>query len=281
LDEIELPYGSANDWEQLHPFHKRSLKRMGVNGDPLDPQMIRQVRATYFAMITFLDHQIGRILKLLDESGMWEDTVVIYTADHGEMLGEHLRWNKMCFYEQSVRIPMIISRPKDRSNGNIGRRIEENVSLVDLGVTIPELAGAEVPEDLKSDGRPLISLLDEKDRAWDNVVFSELYHEYNMHGPTAMLKRDQYKYNFYHQESPELFDLSRDQGEICNLAGKPEYSELQSAMENELLSRWNPEALDGSIRESQKKRRFLSPYLFSYIEKERKSIDSRFTGDLN
>jgi choline-sulfatase len=254
---------------------------MGVTGKPLSEDMIRRVRATYYGMVSYLDYQLGRIFESLEETGAWKDTVIVYTADHGEMLGEHLRWNKMNFYEQAVKVPLIVSRPSDRNGDHRGRRIDRNVSLVDLSETILELANAEPPRELAGDGRCLLPLLNGNTESWDNCAFSELYHEYNMHAPMAMLKRDNLKLNYYYGETPELFDLEKDPGETKNLAEDPSYAEIRTAMEAELLSRWNPEKLDKKIRNSQQRRNYLSPYLFGYIDKDRKTVDKRFTGDLN
>ena len=289
--EIDLPDWNESQWDMLHPFHVRSLARTGIFGSPLDERLQRKVRATYYAMITYLDHQIGRIYEALQKAGLWDNTVIIYTADHGEMLGEHLRWNKMCFYEQSVRVPLIVSRPEDRiathtpagipGSGRPASQIEENVSLIDVSATICELANVNPPSGLRGDGRSLAGFLVGGDVNWDNVVLSELYHEYNTHAPTAMLKRDNLKLNYYHGEDPELFDLAADPAETRNLATDPAHEETVRAMRDELLSRWNPEQIEVRVHESQTRRHYLSDYLFSYIERERENLDPRFSGDLN
>lgn len=278
---LDMPLWERSEWESLHPFHKRALERMGVFGEPLDASMIQEVRATYYAMISYLDHQIGRLMAALEREGLWDNTVIIYTSDHGEMLGEHLRWNKMCYYEQAVRIPLIVSRPADRATKRSQRRVSQNVSLIDLSATITDLAGVVEPEHLRGDGRSLANLLDDKTDTWDNYTLSELYNELNTRAPTAMIKRDNIKLNYYHGETPELFDLSEDSGETNNLAGISEYSQVQRSMTEELLSRWNPEEISSRILESQRKRHYLKKYLFPYIDVERGLTDSRFTGDLN
>ena len=102
--------------------------------------------------VTYMDERLGRLLDALDETGLRERTAVVYTSDHGELLGEHGMWYKSSFYEQSVRIPLIISWPGKLPR----RRVKEVVSLVDLTATIVELAGA--PRLDWMDGDSLLSL---------------------------------------------------------------------------------------------------------------------------
>ncbi|MEM6331996.1 MAG: sulfatase-like hydrolase/transferase [Planctomycetota bacterium] len=128
--------------------------------DDITPEMTRRARAAYWGLVEWMDARIGEVLACLDELGLRDEFVVQYTADHGEMIGEHGMWQKHVFYEQSARIPMLISGKGIPQ----GRRVTENTSHLDLYPTICDLAGLDVP-DFGNDpwaGRSMLHLLHEQ-----------------------------------------------------------------------------------------------------------------------
>ena len=155
-----------------------------------------------------------------------DDWIIIYTSDHGEMLGEHRLWEKTKFFEGSARVPLIIRLP---GGANGGRVVAENVNLCDLFATICELA--RVPSVDGLDSRSLVPLLQGEGAGWDNETISHyggthLGHEERFDRyENLMIKRDDLKYQYYGPDMPEvLFDLSRNPGETVNYINDPHYA---------------------------------------------------------
>ncbi|HLH72177.1 MAG TPA: sulfatase-like hydrolase/transferase, partial [Chloroflexota bacterium] len=187
--DVEMPNLPAGHLENLPPAAKVLRERHRMEG-PFTEEQIRRTRAAYFGMVTRVDEQIGRLLTCLDEQGLADDTVVIHTSDHGEMLGEHGLWRKSNFYDQSARVPLQIRLP---GREHAGRRVEENVSLVDVTATILDLAGlpTDTDPDARLDGVSLRASLD-GERPWSDEIFCE----YLAHGndrPRAMVRRSHWK----------------------------------------------------------------------------------------
>jgi choline-sulfatase len=170
-----------------------------------DENIIRKGRAIYYGQVTWLDERIGEIIKTLDSNKYCKNTMVIYTSDHGEGMGEHGLWGKMMMYEDAVHVPLII-RHEYKS------RIAKVCSLVDLTQTIVEIAGANIPS---SDGRSLMTLL-EGTSYWDNFAISQMYSGF--HSGITMLREDNYKYIYHSKtEEKELYDLNQDDKELNNI----------------------------------------------------------------
>ena len=204
----------------------------------------RRALASYYGLVTLVDDLVGRMLEVIDNSALRDDTVVIYLSDHGEMAGQHGIWQKQCFYESSVRVPMILRTP----HGSGGRRIGANVSLVDVMPTLLDLAGIEIPDHL-----PGASLAPMRPGAGDaeRAVFSE-YHAQGMLAGGFMLKRGHYKYNYYVGHEPQLFDLRTDPGEFIDLAADARYASLRAALHRELLNIADPvQVSDQALRNQQ------------------------------
>ena len=193
--EMLPPYTSLND-------SLLSLRRYFF-GEMATEEIIRKVRIGYYAAIKELDEKIGVILDKVSQLGLDDDTMIVYTSDHGEQLGYHGLWWKCCMFEQSARIPMIVSFP------NCGKRVvPEPVSLVDLFPTICDAMGVPLPEHI--DGQSFWPLVQGKD-AGDRRDFA--FSEFNAHGLPGgmfMIRWKNYKYVFYTEDAPQLFDLEAD-----------------------------------------------------------------------
>ncbi len=187
---------------------------------------------------------MGQILEALDRSPRREDTVVLYTSDHGDMAGQHGMWQKHCFYEPSVRVPLLL-RLRNLF-GAAPARVAENVSLVDVLPTLLDLAGAPVPSGLP--GRSLLSPAPER------AVFSELHTE-GMVNAGYMIKRGPYKYCHYVDAAPQLFHTHEDPLEVRDLAPDPSHAALRAALQAELRAVVDPEAVDGAAKRDQARRR--------------------------
>lgn len=280
LDQIDLPNLPEGHLSELHPFHQRYFARVGVQPGYPPEQVIRETRATYYGMVTYMDMLIGKLIQVLETTGQSENTAIIYLSDHGEMMGEHGRWGKMCFFEQAARIPLIISYPFTMLKGI---RCNDIVSTVDVTSTILDLAGilSDLPDFIHPDGESLRPLLQQPDARKTSGMISELYHEYTTSAPTAMYREGRYKFNYYHGEAPELFDLEADPKEMHNLASSAEYQHVIEDMRHKLLTQWDPEEIEQRVRRSQAHRHYLKPYLFGYIEAERRKLEPKFLESKN
>lgn len=200
-----------------HPFLSRLQVRPGVNASERE---IRRAVAAYYAMIEMVDDHFGTVMQALETAGQnLDDWIIIYTSDHGEMLGEHGVWEKQKFFEGSVRVPLIIRFPKGFDGGRI---VAENVNLCDLFATMCELSDIPVPPGL--DSRSMVPLLTGSQHAWDNRTISQF-------GPhNIMIKQDHLKYQYYGPDMPEvLFDLSRNPEETMDFSRDHDYlSEMES-----------------------------------------------------
>jgi choline-sulfatase len=240
----DQPSAGAQPIDAVHPQSRRFRAYLGAEG--LSEAEIGRARAAYYGMVSFTDGQVGRVLEALEASGASENTLVVYTSDHGEMIGEHGLWWKSSFYEPSVRVPLIAAWP-GRIEG--GSRVDAPVSLLDLTRTIVDAAGAE------SDGIVGDSLLGaEPDE--DRAVFVE----FEAHGtdrPGRMVRRGRFKLNYYHGEPSELFDLEADPHETINLASDPASAGVRDELIALVLAGWSPDEIDAQVRESQRRRRIL------------------------
>lgn len=224
-----------------HPFHRRLIEHFDLEG--FSEEEILRARAAYFGLCTFVDRLIGEVLDALEACGHAEDTLVVYTADHGEMLGEHGLWWKCNFYEPSVRVPLILRLPGRIPAG--GRR-GQVCSLVDLVPTLLEYAGARA-DPAALDGDSLRAVLERPEapvaRAWKDEAFSE-YHAHASAHPMCMLRRGRFKLNYVLDEPSELYDLEADPGETTDLAGRPEYAGVVGELTRRALRDWPARELE-------------------------------------
>ena len=228
----------------------RQLRYFFRNDQPLPEALQRRALASYYGLVTLTDDLVGRMLAVIDGSALRADTVVIYVSDHGEMAGRHGIWQKQCFYESSVRVPLIVRTPPRAGGWAGGQRIEAPVSLVDLLPTLLDLAGIEPPE-----GLPGASLTGLRAGAGDGerVVFSE-YHAQGMLTGGFMIRRGDYKYNYYVGHEPQLFNLREDPGEFHDLAAAARRRPVREALHRELLNVVNPEQVSERALHNQRER---------------------------
>ena len=211
---------------------QRKLKNVDFQGQPMPPAEMdaKGEQARYYAMIALIDDQFQRILDVLDETGQRENTVILFTSDHGEALGDHGLIQKGCrFYEGLVRVPLIFSWPEHFQQD---LRSPALVELLDMSATIVELCGLEQPEYMQ--GRSLVPILTgraDPDHLRDFVrceYFDALdAHFTNGAGTYATMYRDQrYKLSVYHGHGlGELYDLQEDPWEFHNLWDDPDHQQ--------------------------------------------------------
>jgi len=220
INKVPMPYIPPGHIESL-PLNYHHLRRaFGIV--ETDPEMVKKGRELYYGLVQWTDNEIGKLIKGLEKSDVADNTIVIYTTDHGENMGEHGLWWKNCMFDHAARIPLIISNP-ERWKG--GQKRKEVCSLIDLAATIAEIGGVEVPEDW--DGNSLCSLMDDPSTEWKNFAISE-YYGHNIASGFAMIRRGNYKYVYHTKPAEnypaerELYDLDADPGEFQNLASNPD-----------------------------------------------------------
>lgn len=231
---VTLPEVPPGYFERLHPVVKVWRRNRGV--EDISPEEARRARAGYYGLVSVLDERAGRILRTLRETGLDENTVVIYTSDHGEMAGENGMWWKFNFYESSVRVPMIISWP---ARFQPARRIRRVASLIDLAPTLCDLAGA---PPMRTSGRSLLPLLEGKPDGRPDEAFSELAPMRDIPS-TRMLRSGKWKLVHYDGMRPQLFDLDADPHEFVDLAERPEQAAVRDRLTARVLEGWSAETI--------------------------------------
>ncbi len=231
--KVPMPNIPAGYLDAL-PRNYRHL-RAGFNVDDVPEEIVRKGRELYYGLTQWVDEEFGKVLQALEAAGLSENTVVIYTADHGENMGEHGLWWKNCLFDTAARVPLIVRWP-GRWKG--GQHREQACSLVDVAQTIAELGGAVTPEDWNGDS--LVEWLDHPTEFWKDLAVSE-YYAHNIASGYAMIRMGQFKYVYHtpadanHPAERELYDLVADPGELNNLAGKPEFAEKLSFLHANLV----------------------------------------------
>jgi choline-sulfatase len=200
-----------------------------------DPAVIKKGRELYWALTEWMDGQVGQLLETIRQSGLEQNTVIIYTADHGENKGDHGMWWKNNMYEQSARVPLIIRYPRRWSGGRV---LSGVCSQVDIAATLVEIGGAKVPSDW--DGRSMLAHLDNERTPWRNYAISEYYAHYIASGFT-MYREGDFKYVYHNRFDPqhpgehELYSLKDDPGEFHNLARLPQWQSKVTEMRRRLV----------------------------------------------
>ncbi len=195
----KLPFLQANDSEQ----HKLAVQ-------------------AYLACISFVDHQVGRVLDALDASPYADNTAIVLFSDHGYHLGEKNRIAKHSLWEEATRVQLIVVRPKSESRESDARMVDRSVGLIDIFPTLLELA--DLPANRRNEGLSLITLMENPDADWRAGTLT-VYPRGN-----NALRTDRYRYIRYEDGSAELYDHESDPNEWNNLAGNPEYTDLINSL---------------------------------------------------
>lgn len=203
-------------------------------------EQIQMIKADYYAMVSLVDDEVGRILAGLEAHGLADDTVVIFTSDHGEMLGDHqLMLKGPMMYDCAIKVPLLIRWP-DRIPAGI--RIDELVEWIDLTATITELAGTALP---RCQGKSLLDLATggtAEHRGWALSEYRDSGHPYDPPVHTTMLRSGHTKIIVHHgspstsrERTGELYDLATDPDELINLWNSPDHAPIRQSMSELLL----------------------------------------------
>ncbi|GEM_PF-365806 len=209
----ELPFGYTY-YSSLYEYYTSS-KRLAANA-----------KKAYYASCTYIDHQLRLVIGTLREQGLLEDTIILFTADHGEMLGTHGSFGKFLMYEPCVKIPMILSAPA--SCGMPCNKVDDRiVELRDVMPTLLTLAGVPVPETVE--GKSLTE-------SWDrDYTYGELWDDDRA---TRMIRTKEWKLIYYPVGNIfQLFHIAEDPKELVDLAGKPKFKDVQEFLTKILVSR--------------------------------------------
>lgn len=202
-----------------------------------DPENAKIRIAMYYAQLAQTDDCVGKVLRALHDLGLEDDTIIFYTADHGEMLGNHGMWNKFVFYEPSVGVPLICRVPGVTPEN---ARSKTPVSLAQVVATLTELCGLPMPPGL--DGASFSASLRRPSQTLETTVFAEIglpRHD------KLMIRRGDYKYCYYVNDRPEMYDLRTDPQEMKNLAILPEYKAKVDEMRRRLFEWYRPPQAGG------------------------------------
>lgn len=234
ISEDDLP-----PWQDdLHPELKRYQDGSKLNDEPrVTLKDRRRTAVAYHAMCASLDRQVKVVLDALEAKGLTQDTIIVYTSDHGEQLGKHGLWWKNTFYEGAVGIPMIVAGPGVAA----GATCSQNVSLIDLGQTLLDMAGCK-PNPL-AQGKSFKCLFEGKQAAWDDTVYAD-----NLWPPTSdclhrMVKRGPWKLMHFEGFEPLLFNLETDPDEMYNRAADPASAKILQELTTLLKKDWDPKAI--------------------------------------
>lgn len=212
-ETIDLPDVTSAMLENLPEVNRRHREKYHLAA--MTDAQIRHARATYYGMISFIDDELGKVLRALEANGLRDNTVVVYLSDHGDQAGHHGLWYKNSFYEDSVHVPLIWSWP-----GRIPRRqtVDDPVMLLDVFPSLCELCGIALPPGLEG-----ISLVPGMHGAAGGAraVVSESYSSWK--NPGRMVRRGPWKYCWYQDGQRQLYHLGRDPEEADNLAGLAEH----------------------------------------------------------
>jgi choline-sulfatase len=256
---IDLPSAPPPPLSEADPHSRRIREMIGSDEAALTEEQIRNARHAYYGMISYIDDRVGALLRALDDTGLKDNTIVVFTSDHGDMLGERGMWYKMCFFEWSARVPLIVSAP-----GRFApRRVAHNVSHLDLFPTFLEVAaagGAKSEPVEPIDGRSLMPLMQGRPDDWPDTVFAEYLAEGTTE-PCFMVKRGRHKYVTCPGDPPQLYDLASDPWQLENLAGRSDHAEAERALAAAAAARWDPAEIRRQVILSQRRRLFVFPAL--------------------
>jgi choline-sulfatase len=214
-ESAELPAARVGKWASR--YAPRSSDANDLWHGDLGPKQVRHSRQGYYGSVSFVDEQIGRVLEALERRGWLENTLILYTADHGDMTGDHHLWRKSYAYEASARIPMIVRWPKGMISADRGRRLAQPVEIRDILPTFLNVADASRDG---LDGRSLMPLVNGKTDGWREVIDLEHNVCYSTDNHWNALTDGRMKYIFHAKSGEEqLFDLSTDRAELNDLAG--------------------------------------------------------------
>lgn len=266
--DIALPSVSIPQEEQ-DPHSERLMKVCDLWDLKLSDDQVKRARRAYYGAVSYVDDCIGRLLKVLKDCKLDDNTIVVFSGDHGDMLGERGLWYKMSYFESSSRVPLLIHHPKSFSP----RHVSSNVSTLDILPTLVDIAGGKLAteEGLEIDGHSLMPFLE---GGVSNSANNTTYGEYCGEGtiaPLMMIKRDCWKFVTCPADPDQLFNLSNDPQELVNLATEcdeeiaggiclnksPVVRTVLADFRAEAKAKWDMDVITKAAKKSQRQRRLV------------------------
>lgn len=248
-DDIELPSVPEITLNEKDHLSRNLHYCQGRHEFTVTDEHRRTARHAYFGMISYIDEKLGALMDTLERTGLADNTMIVMTADHGEMMGERGMWYKQHFFEWAARVPLIVSYPGAPG----GARVTQNVSLIDLMPTMLDAAngGAFTEYVTPLDGTSLTGALQGNPSGLPDVAISEFAADGST-GPSRMVRKGAWKYMYLEGVDELLFNIEDDPRELINLTGAPEHAEIESELKAIAMDGWDPTALYEEIAEDQR-----------------------------
>ncbi|MDG1878279.1 MAG: choline-sulfatase [Acidimicrobiales bacterium] len=248
-ETIDLPTSPVAD----DPHSRRLAAAIEAADVSVSDEQIANARRAYYANTTYIDAKIGEIVQTLHEAELVDDTIVVFTSDHGDLLGERGLWYKMSTLDHSMRIPLVLAGPGIRHGSS-----SEPCSLVDILPTMLDWAtpGAWPTLGAELDGRSLAAAASGADADPEASALGEFCGEGSAH-PIFMIRRGRWKYVQCDIDPPMLFDMQEDPGELTNRAADPAYATIEANFAAEVGERWDSAAIRTDVLASQRMRRAI------------------------
>jgi len=249
MDKITLPEISAETPQDYPPLALASTKPWPYDG--VTPEQARECKRAYYASISFVDAQVGRLLDAVDRLGLRDNTIIVFWSDHGFHLGEHGLWFKQSCFEEAARVPLIIALPGGKNAGQVSQRL---VELVDLYPTLADLTGLTPPKNLE--GVSLRPLLANPAAAWKLPAFTQVQRGAS---PGHSVRTERWRYTEWDggAKGAELYDEEQDPHELRNLAADAGHADVVGQMKA-LLKSAHPVRVEGGQADPQTKKKFVN-----------------------
>jgi arylsulfatase A-like enzyme len=217
------------NWDSIYDPMNEAFLKNPPKGDSLTLWKYRRYMEDYLATIKSIDDNVGRVLDYLEESGLAENTIVVYTSDQGFYLGEHGWFDKRFMYEESFRTPLLVRWPDKIKPGTVNSNLVQNL---DFAETFLDLAGVEIPNDMQ--GKSLLPLFAGNDKDWRDALYYHYYEYPGFHGVKRHygISTDRYKliHFYYDVDEWELYDLEKDPDEMQNVIDNSEYQQVKEEL---------------------------------------------------
>ena len=263
------PYVVSQEYWDIHDTYDIDLPRVGdLPAEDLDPHTIelrnhysldrfevtediyRRARRGYYGMIAYIDEQLGKLRKTLDETGIADDTTIIFSSDHGDMIGERGLWFKKTLFDPALRVPLMIHQP-----GAKPHRTKAPVSLIDLLPTMVEIADGNTDRIVTDiEGRSLIPLMQSDDA--ERIVWAE-HLDGAVIAPRVMVRKGRWKLVYSQSYPPQFYDMETDPEELNNLAGASDAAVVYQACMDIVNSTWDLSALRADVIQNQRTRQLV------------------------
>ncbi len=252
--DIKMPSQPEDTEAEMHAVTRWLKVHHGIDKHPPSRETIIASRRAYYAMITQIDEYVGELTDELKHLDLYDDTIIIFTSDHGDMMGERGMWFKRTFYDASVKVPMIVHNPKRYA----AKKTDAIISLADLCPTIADMggAGAVAKQRGSRSSESFKSLLEGPASTWKNQAAME-YFGPGIEEPWLCVRKDNFKYVYTRNHEPLLFNVKDDPTEVNNLYCNTQYAEIVKELHQIMFADLDLEATTERAVKSKQTRLFI------------------------